>query len=74
MTCAIANDGSLPNCTTYSTGSTAYDIAILDTDAYVSSGSDIYHCTVDQATGALSACALSDGTLTSNNLGGVLVQ
>jgi hypothetical protein len=74
VTCAIASDGSLPNCTTYSTGSYAADIAILDTDAYVSSGSDIYHCTVDQATGALSACALSDGTPASNNIGGVIVQ
>ena len=74
VTCAIANDGSLPNCTTYSTGSSSYDIAILDTDAYVSSGSDVYHCTVDQGNGALSACALSDGTLTNHNLGGVMVQ
>jgi hypothetical protein len=74
VTCAIAHDGSLPNCTTYSTGFYGADIAILDTDAYVGTGSDVYHCTVDQATGVLSACALSDGTLTNYNLGGVMVK
>jgi hypothetical protein len=47
---------------------------LLDTDAYVSTGSDIYHCTVVQATGTLSACALSDGTLTNHSVQGLALK
>lgn len=74
-TCAIANDGALPNCTLYSiAGQTPYDIAILDTDAYVTTYSDIYHCVVDQTTGVVSSCTLSDGSLTNISSEGLMAQ
>ncbi len=72
--CAIANDGTLANCTAYAVGGYTYDITILNTDAYVTTGTDIYHCTVDQTTGALSACGLSDGTLTNYTGYGLMSQ
>jgi len=74
-TCAIANDGTLPNCNLYSVaGQSAVEIAILDTDAYVSTGGDIYHCAVDQTTGVVSSCTLSDGGLTNIGSYGLLAQ
>jgi hypothetical protein len=66
---------SLPACNLYSiAGNAASDMVILDTDAYVTTGSDIYHCAVNQATGVLSACVLSDGNLTNIGSYGLMAQ
>jgi len=73
-TCAIAIDGSLPTCTLYTVSGYPYDITILGTDAYVTSGADILHCTVDQTTGTLSACAVSDGNGSNFYAAGLLAQ
>ncbi len=73
-TCAIAVDGSLPTCNSFSVGGSPYDITILGTDAYIASGADILHCTVDQTTGTLSACAVSDGNGSNFFASGLLAQ
>lgn len=71
--CLIAGDGTLGNCASYAVGGYTYDIAILDTDAYVTTDQNIYHCTVNQATGTLSACTLTNGDL-SIGYGGLIIQ
>jgi len=70
-TCAVSSaDGSLSGCVNYPVPTTTFalDIAINGTDAYflgyVSSGAAIFHCTLDISSGAISACAVSDGGLT----------
>jgi hypothetical protein len=71
--CAIAADGSLPNCSAPVVGG-ATDIAMVDADAYVPTSNAVYHCTVDQSTGLLSACVISNGNLGNQGSYGVMAQ
>jgi hypothetical protein len=69
-TCVInATDGTLSGCVNYpvATATLGMDVAVEGTDAYLlasdASGADIFHCTLNVNSGAISACTVSDGGL-----------
>jgi hypothetical protein len=77
--CVVSStDGNLSGCVSYpvATDTTSMDVAVDGTDAYLlsyvaSGGAGIFHCTLNPGSGAISACAVSNGGLTG--LGGYAI-
>jgi hypothetical protein len=68
LSCSIHSDGSLGSCISSpvpgSNTGAGVSTAVFAGNSYTVNASDVEHCAVDSATGALSACAVSDGGAT----------
>jgi hypothetical protein len=78
--CTVNTDGTLSSCgyAVQANDSESYDFAVIGTAGYLldegTSTTDIYACTVNPATGAISNCAISDGGLPAIGGYGLAIQ